>query len=72
MHRQRLTLWIIATVVLCAGLGVWLGHYIGDGRAGYVALIGATCGVLGSFFPGAVLRLRTRLRDHAKPHRGAA
>jgi hypothetical protein len=71
VQRQRLTSWIIATMVLCAALGAWFGHYVGDGRGGYVALISATCAVIGSFLPGAVLRFRTRLRDHGKPHRGA-
>ena len=72
MHRQRLTPWIIGTVALCAALGAWFGHHVGDGRGGYVALISATCGVIGSFLPGAVLWLRSRLRDHGKPRRGTA
>jgi outer membrane lipoprotein SlyB len=72
VHRQRLTPWIIGTVVLCAALGAWFGRHVGDGRGGYVALISAACAVIGSFFPGAVLWLRSRLRDHGKPHRGAA
>jgi hypothetical protein len=72
VQPQRLTPWIIGTVLFCAALGAWFGHHVGDGRAGYVALISAACAVIGSFFPGAVLRLRTRLRHHSKPHRGAA
>jgi uncharacterized protein YcfJ len=72
VQRQRLTQWIIGTVVLCAVLGAWFGHHVGDGRGGYVALISATCGVIGSFLPGAVLWLRARLRDLGNPHRGAA
>ena len=71
MQRQRLTFWIIGTLVVCAALGAWFGRHVGDGRGGYVALISATCAVIGSFLPVAVLRLRTRLRDHGKPHRGA-
>jgi hypothetical protein len=67
-----MALWIVATVAPCAVLGAWFGHHVGDGRGGYVALISATCGVLGSFLPGAVLRLRARLRNQGKPHRGAA
>ena len=72
MQRQRLTPWIIGTVVLCAALGAWFGHHVGDGGGGYIALISATCAVLSSFLPGAVLWVRTRLRDHSRPDRGAA
>lgn len=71
MHRQRLTLWIIGTVLLCAVLGALLGHHIGDGGSGNIALISATCAVLGSFLPGAVVRLLARLRGRNRPHRGA-
>lgn len=71
MQRQRLTSWIVGTVVLCAAAGAWFGHQVGDGRGGYVALISATCAVIGSFLPGAVLRLRARLRP-GKPRRDAA
>ena len=31
-----------------------------------------TSGVIGSFLPGAVLWLRSRLRNQGKPHRGPA
>ncbi len=72
MQRQRLTPWIIGTVVLCAAFGAWFGHHVGDGSGGYIGLISATCGVLGSFVPGAVLWVRTRLHDHGRPDRGAA
>jgi hypothetical protein len=72
VQRQRLTPWIIGTVLLCAAFGAWFGRHVGDGRGGYVALIGATCGVIGSFLPGAVLWLRAWLRDHGKPHGRAA
>jgi uncharacterized protein YcfJ len=72
VQRQRLSFWIIATVLLCAALGAWLGHQIGDGGGGNIALISATCAVLGSFLPGAVLWVRARLRDHGWPHQGAA
>ena len=72
MQRHRLTPWIIATVVACAALGAWAGHHIGDGGGGNIALISATCGVLGSFLPGAVLWVRARLRDRGRPHRDAA
>jgi uncharacterized membrane protein YhaH (DUF805 family) len=71
MHRQRLTPWIIGTVVLCAALGAFFGHHVGDGGGGNIALISATCAVLGSFVPGAVLWVRARLRDHGRPNRGA-
>lgn len=64
MVRPRLTPWIIVAVVACAALGAWFGHNIGDGGAGNIALISATCAVLGSFLPGAVLWLRARLRSH--------
>jgi hypothetical protein len=70
--RQRLTPWIIGTVVVCAGLGAFLGHHVGDGGSGNIALISATCAVLGSFLPGAVFWVRARLRRHGRPHRGAA
>jgi hypothetical protein len=61
VHWQRLTPWIIGVVLVCAAIGVWFGHQIGDGGAGNMALIGATCAVLGSFLPGAVLRAWIRL-----------
>lgn len=70
MYRQGITAWIIGAVVVCAGLGALAGHQLGDGRAGNVALISATCAVLGSFLPGTVLVLRTRLRTRAKPGDG--
>ncbi len=72
MQRQRLTPWIIAAILVCAALGAWLGHQIGDGGGGSIALISATCAVLGSFLPGAVLWVRARLRHHGRPHQGAA
>ena len=61
MRQQRTALWIIVTVVACAALGGWAGSHLGDGRGGMVVLIGATCGVLGSFLPGSVLWVRGRL-----------
>jgi uncharacterized protein YcfJ len=64
VQRQPLTVWITGTVVLCAALGALLGHHVGDGGGGYIALISATCAVLGSFLPGAVLWVRARLRGH--------
>lgn len=70
MARHHLTPWIIATILGCAALGAWGGHQIGDGGSGNIALISATCAVLGSFLPGAVLRLRDRLRSRG--HRPAA
>ncbi len=72
VHQQRLTLWIIGTVLLCAALGALLGHHIGDGGTGNIALISATCAVLGSFLPGGAVRLMARLRGRNRPHRGAA
>lgn len=72
VRGQRLTPWIIGTVVVCAGLGAWFGHHVGDGGSGNIALISATCAVLGSFLPGAVLWVRSRLRRDGRPHRGAA
>ena len=71
MHPQRLTLWIIGTVLICAALGALFGHHIGDGGAGNIALISATCAVLGSFIPGGAVRLVTRLRGRKRPHRNA-
>jgi uncharacterized membrane protein YhaH (DUF805 family) len=72
VQRQRITLWIIGTVLVCAALGAWAGHHVGDGGSGNIALISATCAVLGSFLPGAVLWIRARLRDRGRPHQGAA
>jgi hypothetical protein len=71
VHHQRLTLWIIGTVLACAALGALLGHHIGDGGSGNIALISATCAVLGSFLPGGAARLVARLRGRNRPHRGA-
>jgi uncharacterized membrane protein YhaH (DUF805 family) len=70
--QLRITWWIIGTVLVCAALGAWAGHHVGDGGGGNVALISATCAVLGSFLPGAVLWIRGRLRDRGRPHQGAA
>jgi hypothetical protein len=72
VQRQRLTPWIIGTVVACAALGAWFGHHIGDGGGGNIALISATCAVLGSFLPGAVAWVLSRLRNRGSPHQGAA
>ncbi|HEY2312992.1 MAG TPA: hypothetical protein VGH96_05215 [Streptosporangiaceae bacterium] len=72
MQRQRLTQWIIGIAVVCAALGAFLGHHVGDGGGGNMVLIGATCAVLGSFLPGAALWVRGRLRDQDRPRRGAA
>jgi uncharacterized protein YcfJ len=62
VYRQQLTAWIIGTALMCAALGAWVGHLLGDGGGGDIALISATCGVLGSFLPGAVRWSRVRLR----------
>jgi uncharacterized protein YcfJ len=70
VYRHGITGWIIATVVVCAALGALAGHQLGDGRAGNVALISATCAVLGSFVPGSLLRLRSLLRARARPDGG--
>lgn len=72
MQRQRIGVWIIATVVACAALGGWLGSHLGDGKAGMIALIGATCGVLGSFLPGSVTWVRGRVRRPGGPPHGVA
>lgn len=72
MLRRRLTLWIIGTMLACAALGAWFGHLLGDGRGGNIALISATCAVLGSFLPGAIRWTLVRLRGQRPPHRGAA
>lgn len=53
----------------CAAAGGWAGSHLGDGRIGYVALVAATCGVLGSFLPGGVLRVLSRLRAPAGEQR---
>jgi hypothetical protein len=72
VHQQRLTLWIIGTVLVCAALGAWSGHHIGDGGAGNIALISATCAVLGSFLPGTATRIWARLRGRGRTRQGAA
>jgi hypothetical protein len=72
VQRQRLTPWIVVTVVLCAALGAFLGHHVGDGGGGNVVLISLTCAVLGSFVPGAMQWVRARLRDRGRPDRGPA
>jgi hypothetical protein len=70
VKRRRLTIWITAMALVCAGLGAWAGHHIGGGGPGNIALIAATCAVLGSFLPNTVLWLRSRLRGG--PHQGRA
>jgi uncharacterized protein YcfJ len=72
VQRQRLTLWIVGTALLCAALGAWFDNQVGDGGTGHIALISAACAVLGSFLPGAVRWVRARLRDHGRPHQGPA
>ncbi|MGH3303962.1 MAG: hypothetical protein ACRDOK_20245 [Streptosporangiaceae bacterium] len=72
MYRQRLTPWIIGTMLASAALGAWFGHLLGDGGSGNIALVSATCAVLGSFLPGAVRWARVRLRGQQPPHHGAA
>ena len=62
MQRQRISVWIIVAAAACAALGAWLGSNLDDGNTGMVALIGATCGVLGSFLPNATIWVRARLR----------
>ena len=72
MHQQRLTPWIIGTVLVCAALGAWSGHHIGGGGAGNIALISATCAVLGSFVPGVATRIWGRLRSRGRARQDAA
>jgi hypothetical protein len=72
VYRQRLTLWIIGCVLACAALGAWCGHLLGDGGGGNIALVSATCGVLGSFLPGVIRRAHGRVRGQQPPHHGAA
>jgi hypothetical protein len=72
VHRQRLTPWIIGTVLICAALGAWSGHQIGGGGTGNMVLFGATCAVLGSFLPGAAIWIWARLRSRGRPRQGAA
>jgi len=72
VHRQHLTLWIIGTVLACAALGAWAGHHVGDGGSGNIALISATCAVLGSFLPGSATRIWARVRGRSRPRQGAA
>jgi hypothetical protein len=62
VQRQRIGVWIVVVVAACAALGGWAGSNVGDGKIGMVALIGATCGVLGSFLPGGLLWVRDRVR----------
>ncbi|MGO8962026.1 MAG: hypothetical protein ACLQFR_32335 [Streptosporangiaceae bacterium] len=66
MEQHRLAAWIIVTIVVCAALGAWAGHQIGDGGAGNIVLVSATCAVLGSFLPGAIRWLRRQLRDRSR------
>jgi hypothetical protein len=61
-QRRPMTGWITAAVAACAALGGWAGSHLGDGRVGMIALIGGTCGVLGSFLPGGLLRIADRVR----------
>lgn len=70
VYRQGISAWIIGAVVVCAALGALAGHHVGDGGGGNIALISATCAVLGSFLPGGVLQVRARLRTRAKPGDG--
>jgi hypothetical protein len=63
---RRLSLWIIAMVLVSAALGAWAGHHIGDGGAGNIALIAATCAVLGSFVPNAVVWVCGRRRGRGQ------
>jgi hypothetical protein len=72
VQRQRIGAWIIAAVAVCAALGGWAGSHLGDGKIGMVALIAATCGVLGSFLPGGVLRVLDRVRRPGGSRQGAA
>jgi hypothetical protein len=72
VQRQRLGVWIVVVVAACTALGGWAGSNLGDGQFGMVALIGATCGVLGSFLPGGVLWVRDRVRGPGGPRQGAA
>ncbi len=65
VKTRKLAVWIIAVVVVCAALGAWAGHHVGGGGPGNIALFAATCAVLGSFLPNAVLWLRARLRSRA-------
>ena len=71
MQWRQLTPWIIVSVLVCAAFGAWFGHRLGDGGSGNIALISATCAVLGSFVPGGVARIWTRLRG-GRPHQGPA
>lgn len=71
MYRQRFIPWIIGSALVCAGLGALGGQQLGDGRGGNIALISATCAVLGSFLPGAVRWARARLHN-GPPRQGAA
>ncbi len=66
MYQQHLTPWIIGAVLVCAAFGAWFGHHIGGGGSGNIALISATCAVLGSFLPGAVVWVRNRVRSRQR------
>jgi hypothetical protein len=70
--RQRIAAWIVLAMGACAALGGWAGSHLGGGHVGMVALIAATCGVLGSFLPGGVLWVRDRVRRPSGPRQGAA
>lgn len=67
-----MVVWIAIVIAACAALGGWLGSRIGNGGTGMVVLIAATLGVLGSFLPGSVLRVASRLRRSGGPPHGAA
>ncbi|HYK70214.1 MAG TPA: hypothetical protein VEV45_19865 [Streptosporangiaceae bacterium] len=71
MYRQQLVPWIIASAIICAGLGAWAGQQLGDGRSGNIALVSAAGAVLGSFLPGAFRWVRARSRS-GPPHHDAA
>ena len=59
-------------IAIFAAVGGWIGSRVGDGGTGMVVLIAATLGVLGSFLPGSVLRVFSRLRRSGGPPHGTA
>jgi hypothetical protein len=71
VYQRHLIPWILASALVCAGLGAWGGEQLDQGQAGNIALISVACAVLGSFLPGAARFARTRLRDR-RPHHDAA
>jgi uncharacterized membrane protein YfcA len=62
---RRTMLMIAVIAVICAGLGLWLGTSVAD-DLGSIAVIVATCAVLGSFAP-TTIRWVVSARRRSRP-----